>query len=70
VLGLVNRYNKYGVRCGFTRNLGTAPFFMDFWALCPKVGKADTMAFSISFGLLRSWLNGEDGLLNVLKGQE
>ena len=32
--------------------------------------KADTIAFSISFGLLRSWLKGEDGLLNVLKGQE
>ena len=32
--------------------------------------KADTIAFSISFGLLRSWLKGEDGLLNILKGQE
>ncbi len=32
--------------------------------------KADTIAFSISFELLRSWLKGEDGVLNVLKGQE
>ena len=32
--------------------------------------KADTIAFSVSFGLLRLWLNGEDGLLNVLKGRE
>ena len=32
--------------------------------------KADAIAFSMSLGLLRAWLNGEDSLLNVLKGQD
>ncbi len=32
--------------------------------------KPDAIAFSMSLGLLRAWLNGEDSLLNVLKGQD
>ena len=32
--------------------------------------KTDAKAFSVSLGLLRAWLYGEDSLLNVLKGQD